>query len=168
MNARDSETPRRRRNRPGAVWRGTLILGTLFGVSLVSVLLAQISSPRGRNLVVPEYFEHATPGARSSQLKGRLFLKEIVYLSNRRIYGKDMQLEQYTPDGITNLVARAPECVFSESNRTVTSTGLLMIAAMDGQFNIATKEGFEASLTNTVLTLSNRVRLNLKQNLLKP
>ena len=146
-----------------------LAILTLLVVGLASVVLAQISSPRGRNLIVPEYFEKAVEaGILTNQLKGRLTLREVEYLPNRLIHGRTMQLEQYTPEGRTSVIARAPECFFNEASRIASSTGRLEIIAMDGRFLITGQQGFQASLTNTALILSNRVRTVLKQNLLQP
>ena len=141
----------------------------LWVTASAAALLAQISSPLGRNLTVPEYFENAgQPGMGTNYLKGRLKLQQVEYLPNRLIYGRTMQLEQYSPEGRTNVIARAPECYFNETNRTASSTGRLEIIAMDGRVLITGHQGFEVSLTNTVLLLSNRVRTVLRQNLLNP
>lgn len=131
---------------------------------------AQVNrSARGRNIAFPEYFERAVrAGQQTNQLKGKLTLGEGEYLPNGLVLGKVMHLEQYTPEGRTNLVARAPECLFNPSTRAAWSTGRLEILAMDGRFAMAGNQGFEASLTNTSLTISNRVRTVLKQSLMKP
>lgn len=130
---------------------------------------AQISAPRGRFLTVPEYYEDAIQGrVLTNQLKARLTMREVQYLPGRVLFGRANQLEQYTPEGRTNVVARAPECFFNETNRLAWSTGQLEIIALDGKFLLRGRDGFQISLTNTVLTVSNRVRTVLKQNLLTP
>ena len=146
----------------------------LAGIALVAVLApllqAQLNrSARGRNIVFPEYFEKAVlAGQQTNQLKGKLNLVEGEYLTNGLVLGKTMQLDQYTPEGRTSLVARAPECLFNPTTRAAWSTGRLEILAMEGRFLMVGNEGFQASLTNSTLTLSNRVRTVLKQNLMKP
>jgi hypothetical protein len=100
-------------------------------------------------------------------MKGCLILGEGEYLPGGLVLGKVMQLEQYTPEGRTNLVARAPECLFDPAAHLAWSTGRLEIVAMDGRFVLATRHGFQANLTNTTLTLSNRVRTVLQQNLMQ-
>lgn len=149
-------------------WRILAVIA-LLGL-LPSFIEAQINrTARGRNIVFPEYFEKAVvSGQQTNQLKGRLTLAEGEYLTNGLILGKVMQLDQYTPEGRTNLVARAPECLFSPTTRAAWSTGRLEILAMDGQFTMVGNEGFEASLTNSTLTVSNRVRTVFKQSLMKP
>jgi hypothetical protein len=152
------------RRRPAAA--ALLILILTIPMALVEAQLNR--SAHGRNIVYPEYFEKAVlAGQQTNQLKGRLKLAEGDYLTNGLVLGKTMQLDQYTPDGNTNLVARAPECLFDPNTRAAWSTGRLEILAMDGRFFMAGNEGFAASLTNNTLILSNRVRTILKQSLMK-
>jgi hypothetical protein len=155
---------------PPGVYGGWALAGLALIGLLPSLIQGQINrSARGRNIVFPEYFEKAVlSGQQTNQLKGRLTLAEGEYLTNGLIFGKVMKLDQYTPDGHTNLVARAPECLFSPTTRAAWSTGRLEILAMDGRFIMVGNEGFAASLTNTTLTLSNRVRTIFKQSLMKP
>lgn len=146
-----------------------LILLLLLLAGPISMSPAQISAPRGRLLNIPEYYERAVQsGILTNQLKARLTMREVDYRPGRIVFGRTNQLEQYTPDGRTNVVARAPECFFNETNRLAWSTGRLDIIALDGKFLLTGREGFAISLTNTVLIVSNRVRTVLKQNLLNP
>lgn len=138
--------------------------------ALSPLVLAQLNrSARARNILFPEYYEKAVrAGLRTNQLKGQLRLEEGQYITNGLILGQGMLIEQYTPEGRTNLVARAPECIVNPVTRIASSTGSLEIIAMEGRFTIRGRQGFEAGVTNTTLTLSNRVRTILNQNLLKP
>lgn len=166
---RPAPVPVRASHRPGAAAKAAGLAVGLAFVAAASVVLAQISSPRGRDLVVPEYNEKAVQaGQLTNQLKGQLRLKEVEYLPNRLVRGRHMQLDQYAPDGRTNVAARAPECYFDERSRTAWSTGRLEIIARDGWLEVVGRGGFQVSLTNTTLLLSNRVRTVIKQNLLKP
>jgi hypothetical protein len=152
-------------------WSQALTLPAMVALIVMApVVHAQLNrTARGRNIVFPEYYEKAVLSRQqTNQLKGRLTLMEGEYLPSGLILGKTMQLDQYTPDGHTNLVARAPECLFNPTNRAAWSTGRLEIVAMDGRFIMSGNEGFEASLTNTTLTLSNRVRTVFKQSVMKP
>jgi len=157
----------RRTNRRRWRW---LAVGAGFLLLAVPLLEAQLNrSGRGRNIVYPEFYEKAVlAGQLTNQLKGRLTLAEGEYLTNGLVLGKTMRLEEYTPEGRTNLVARAPECLFNPDTHVAWSTGRLEILAMEGRFIMAGNQGFEASLTNSSLIVSNRVRTVIKQSLMKP
>ncbi len=162
----------RRRTGPWPIAVG-LALASLLGLlglgGLTSRAPGQISMPRARQLSIPEYYEDAVQArALTNQLRARLTMREADYLPGRIIFGRVNRLEQYNPEGRTNVIALAPECFFNQTNRLAWSTGRLDIVALDGKFMVTGREGFQLSLTNTVLIVSNHVRTVLQQNLLNP
>jgi hypothetical protein len=88
------------------------------------------------------------------------------YLSNDLVLLTTMHLEHYQLDGRTNLVARAPECFFDIESRVASSTGSLEIVGLGGAFVVHGQQGFEVRMTNSTLTLSNRVRTVIRQDML--
>lgn len=154
---------RRSKQKQKAIAIACLVLLMAFAVG------AQLNRfARGRNIVYPEYNEKVVrAGLLTNQMKGCLILGEGEYLPNGTVLGNAMRLEQYTIDGRTNLVARAPECIFNPATRLAWSTGRLDIVAMEGRFNLSGRRGFQANLTNTTLIVSNRVRTVLQQNILR-
>ena len=75
-----------------------------------------------------------------------------------------MQLEHYELDGKTNLIARAPECLFDMETRIAWSTGRLEIVAMSGAMRVEGNHGFQVQMTNSVLIISNRVRTVIERD----
>lgn len=101
----------------------------------------------------------------TNRLKGMLMGAQGRHLSNQVYRVNQMQLEHYELDGKTNLIARAPECLFDMDERIAWSTGRLEIVGLAGAMRMEGNEGFEARMTNSTLTISNRVRTVLRQNL---
>lgn len=65
------------------------------------------------------------------------------------------KLKSFSTNGVLDMEARAPQCVFDTVQRTVSSTGLLQIQTANDRFLIE-GHGFLMQ-TNGNLTLSNRV-----------
>ncbi|PYJ00047.1 MAG: hypothetical protein DME25_21605 [Verrucomicrobia bacterium] len=85
------------------------------------------------------------------------------YITNDTWRLTQMRLEHFQFDGQTNLVAQAPQCLFDEETRVAWSTGRLEIVGLHGALFVEGNEGFEARMTNSTLTISNRVRTVLRQ-----
>ena len=137
------------------------VLG-LAGMALVLAvpLLAQIRGGiQATGWKYPERYElPITAKGQTNRLKALIMGQEGRHLSNRVYLVTRMQLEHYELNGQTNLVAQAPECLFNLEDRIAWSTGRLEIVAMNGAMKVEGNEGFEVLMTNSVLTLSNRVR----------
>lgn len=88
-------------------------------------------------------------GAKARQQPGGLILVD------------QMRIDSLQPDGGTNIIARAPECVFDFVERVAQSTGRLEVASADGQYRISGQQGFACWLTNTYIILSNHVRTEI-------
>jgi hypothetical protein len=142
-----------------------LALGSL----LAWPLLAQIrSGGQASGWKYPERYElPILAKGQTNRLKGLLMGQQGQHLSNQVYRVNQMQLEHYDLDGKTNLIARAPECLFNMDDRIAWSTGRLEIIGLAGAMRMDGNEGFEARMTNSTLTISNRVRTVLRQGLAK-
>jgi hypothetical protein len=116
----------------------------------------------------PEYYETLPTGrSQTNRLRGLLMGAEGSPVSNEVVRVKQMHIEHYQLDGQTNLVARAPECFFDARSKVAWSTGRLEIVGMSGTMFVEGNEGFQVRMTNSTLTISNRVRTVLRQGLVK-
>jgi hypothetical protein len=131
-------------------------------------LVAQIQQgSKGTALRFPEYYETPLPGKnRSYPLKGLFSGEQGRHLSNSLYFVIGMRLEHHEPDGTTNLLARAPECLFDTGTHMAWSTGRLEIVGMGGALTIQGNQGFQANMTNSTLIISNRVRTVIQRSLL--
>jgi hypothetical protein len=141
----------------------------LLAVALVGPLAGQIREGfRGSAWKFPEYYELPLIGrSQTNRLKGMILGEHGQHLSNRVFRVTHMHLEHYELDGRTNLLARAPECLFDMETRVAWSTGRLEIVGMGGAMHVEGNAGFQARMTNSVLLISNRVRTVIRQDLVK-
>lgn len=140
----------------------------LFVLTVVAPLVAQIQQGfKGTAWKFPEYYEMPLVGrSRGFPLKGLISGEHGRHLSNSIYLVTGMRLEHYEFEGVTNLQARAPECLFDTDTRVAWSTGRLEIVGMGGALTIHGNQGFQASLTNSILIISNRVRTVIERGLL--
>jgi hypothetical protein len=75
-----------------------------------------------------------------------------------------VRIEYFGLDGKTNMVVVAPEAFFDSNPRIAWSTGRLDITAMGGAMRVRGNEGFQVRMTNSTLTISNRVRTVIRQD----
>ena len=141
----------------------------VLGFLVALPLLGQIRQGfTGSSWKFPEYYEIPfTGGIQTNKLRGLALGSEGYHLSNRLFRVTDMHIEHYGMDSRTNLVARAPECLFDASTRVAWSTGRLEIVAMDGEMTMRGTHGFQVRMTNSTLTISNRVRTTIRHGLVK-
>lgn len=144
------------------------VLAALGGAFLLSLpLAAQLSRFSVMDFKFPEFYE-APPGSRAQAQKllpkGLLAGAKGQPVSNDIYLITTMRLEHYQPDGRTNLIARAPECLLNTDTRVAWSTGRLEIVGMEGALLVEGHHGFRAFMTNSSLTISNRVRTILHQD----
>jgi hypothetical protein len=140
----------------------------LLALAAAAPLWAQIQPGfKGSGWKFPEYYETARSATnRTYPLKGLISGAEGRHLSNSFYFVTGMQLEHYEWNGATNLLARAPECLFNMETRVASSTGRLEIVGMGGTLTIEGNQGFQARMTNATLTVSNRVRTTIRQGLI--
>ena len=162
----------RRRHRGGNGWTQVLMLAVAAGAISLSPLPGQIARyVKGKDLRWPDFYE--TPGAgrsHTNRLRGMLMGAEGQSLSNDLFVVRltQMRLEHYDLLGKTNLVALAPECLFDTQNRVAWSTtSRLDIVGMNGALLVHGDQGFHLVMTNSTMTVSNRVRTTLRQDMLK-
>jgi hypothetical protein len=148
--------------RSGAGWPFLLAL------ALAAPLVAQVQQGfKGSGWKFPEYYETPLPGERRTYpLKGLISGEQGRHLSNNFYFVTGMLLEHYEWSGVTNVVARAPECLFDMQARVAWSTGRLVIVGNGGELTIAGNHGFRATMTNSTLIISNRVRTVIQRGLL--
>jgi len=119
---------------------------------------------KARDVKFPEFYENPMMGkSQTNKLKGLLMGAEGQYLSNELFLVTQMRLEHYQPDGRTNVVAKAPQCIFDNEARLAWSTGRLEVIGVNGGLRIEGNEGFQVQMTNSSLIVSNRVRTVLHQ-----
>ncbi len=145
-----------------------LVVGVM--TLLVAPVLGQLRSGfKGRGSKYPEYFElPLTGGSQTNRLRGMFFGNEWQHLSNKVFRVTAMRIEHYEMSGGTNLVAVAPECLFDADARVAWSTGRLDIVGMNGGITIRGNRGFQARMTDSTLTISNRVRTVIQRELVRP
>jgi len=116
---------------------------------------------RGSDFSVPENYgpPHETQlksllqGAEAEPFEGDLTLILI----------RQLLLQTFAEDGTTQLVVRAPVCVFDRRRREVRSAGRFEARSGDGNF-LQEGEGFLFQMTNLNLTISNRVRTTIRSS----
>lgn len=137
---------------------------------LAAPLPGQIRSGfKGSGSKYPEYFEMPlTGGSQTNRLRGMFFGNEWQHLSNKVFRVTMMRIEHYEMSGGTNLVAIAPECLFDADARVAWSTGRLDIVGMNGGITIRGNRGFQARMTDSTLTISNKVRTVIQRELVRP
>src|SRR5438874_1519288 len=124
----------------------------------------QIFGAKGFKYPVP--FEGTNePALRIARYKALLTLQKVTPLTNGLLGGIGMQIENYQQDGKTNLIARAPECLFDQATRVASSTNRLELESPNG----LTIEGvgFLCYLTNFNLIISNDVHTVVLQQMLQ-
>ena len=148
--------------RSGRGWPLLLVL------AVAAPIVAQIQQgSRATAWKFPEYYEIPLPGKnRTFPLKGLICGEQGRHLSNSLYFVTVMQLEHYAVEGVTNLLARAPECLFNMESHMAWSTGRLEIVGMSGAMTVEGNQGFQANLTNSTLIISNRVRTVIQRGLL--
>src|SRR5207247_1750156 len=105
------------------------------------------------------------PALRIARYQALLMLQQVTPLTNGLLGGVGMQIEIYQQDGKTNLIARAPECLFDQGTRVASSTNRLELESPNGLSIEGV--GFLCYLTNLNLIISNDVRTVVLQQLLQ-
>jgi hypothetical protein len=148
----------------GRHWAVLFALGLLAAVPL----RGQLGNMVIRNFKLPELYDTLLTGrSQTNRLKG-LFMGAVGHpVTNEVLRFTQMHIEHYQFDGQTNLIARAPECFFDRESKVAWSTGRLEIVGMSGAMFVEGNDGFQVRMTNSTLTISNRVRTVLRQGLVK-
>src|SRR5262249_31295073 len=110
-------------------------------------------------------FEQTNATVRSSRPKSLLVAGEAQVLSNDLYSAKIVLIENYQLDGKTNVIIRAPECVFNADDTIAYSTNRLELDSPSGLHIDGI--GFISYLTNFDVVISNNVRTFVQQRLLQ-
>lgn len=147
--------------------RRKLLLSVGLGALIGGPLLAQLSQTAIiRGFKFPELYElpKVAGGSQTNRMKGLFVGVEGHTISNDVVRFKGVRIEYYGLDNKTNMTAVAPEAFFERDSRIAWSTGRLEIVAMDGAMRVEGNEGFQVRMTNSTLTISNRVRTLIRQD----
>lgn len=124
---------------------------------------------KGSGSKYPEYYPSVPgTGTQTNRLRGLFFGQDWQHLSNRVFRVNGMRIEHYEFTGTTNLVAVAPECLFDAEARVAWSTGRLEIVGQEGAVTLQGNRGFFATMTNSTLMISNRVKTSIRRELAGP
>ena len=139
-----------------------LVLAMLLSVSL----LAQLSQNNViRGFKLPERYETLAVGrGQTNRMRGIFIGAEGHTISKDLVRFIGVRIEHFGLDGMTNMVVVAPEAFFDNKPRVAWSTGRLEIVAMGGAMRVRGNEGFQVRMTNSTLTISNRVRTVIRQD----
>ena len=118
-----------------------------------------------RGFKFPEFYER--PAGQTNRVLKTLITGSEARPSAGGYDVKDMRIETFEETGMTNIIARAPQCNVDLSRRVVWSTGRLEVATANGQFWTEGNEGFYCRMSNTVVILSNQVRTVINRQLVQ-
>jgi hypothetical protein len=142
----------------------------MLGLAAAAVpLLAQLGQQRrAKDFKYREPYEISGPRFNvTNRTRSFVLGAEGTYLSNNLWLLTGARLEYYAPAGnVTNLVAKAPECLLDLSNRVASSTGRLDLFGSQHRVFVRGNEGFIFFLTNSTLIVSNHVRTYIHPELL--
>ena len=137
------------------------------GDSASNVPTPQNAAAHKQDFTMVEYYD--TP-SNQTQMKSRLSGAEAQPLPGGLLVVKQLVLETFNPDGSTQAVVGAPECIYDMhdmQNRTANSAGHLRLQSGDGK--ISTEgDGFLWRQDDSFLTISNHVYTLIKTSALKP
>ena len=138
----------------------------VFAMLVSASLLAQLSQNNViRGFKLPERYETlATGRSQTNRMKGIFIGAEGHMISKDLARFIGVRIEHFGLDGKTNMVVVAPEALFDKESRVAWSTGRLEIVAMSGAMRVRGDEGFQVRMTNSTLTISNRVRTVIRQD----
>lgn len=123
------------------------------------LVLAATISPAQTNLTghasdftSVEYY----PSPNQQQIKSRLSGAEAQPLPGGLLAIKQLKLETFGPDGKSEIVVNAPECLYDQLGGTASSTGRLQVQYQEGKIRVE-GEGFLWRQSDSSLTISNRI-----------
>jgi hypothetical protein len=132
---------------------------TRLAMASVILILAATASLAQSNVVghasdftSVEYY----PAPNQQQMKSRLSGAEAQPLPGGLLAIKQLKLETFGPDGKSEIVVNAPECVYDQLSGTASSAGRLQVQYQAGKIRVE-GEGFLWRQGDSFLTISNRV-----------
>jgi lipopolysaccharide export system protein LptA len=123
----------------------------------------------GQNFLETKNFRVAEPydPPHETQTKSLLEGAKARRLPDGKWFITDATLHTFRVTGEQDLVAKAPECLYSPVTHTANSDGPLHAQMADGSFSIEGK-GFEAQQTNSTLRISNQVHTVVQPKMIGP
>lgn len=101
------------------------------------------------------------PAPNQQQMKSRLSGAEAQPLAGGLLAIKQLKLETFGPDGKSEIIVNAPECIYNQLSGTASSAGRLQVQYQEGKIRVE-GEGFLWRQSDSFLTISNRVSTVLK------
>ena len=128
---------------------------TALVVSLAAVVMAQSPALLGpaNRLKVPEFY----PAPNQKQFKSLVQSATAEPINEDEVRATQVRVETFKEDGTLESVVEAPECIYNFKSRSIHSAGPIEAHTGDGRMRIQ-GEGFQLTLTNKSLTISNNVR----------
>ena len=126
------------------------------GLLFIAVAHGQLqSTPVGHatDFTSDSYFEPP----HEQQVKVRLSGAEASPLPGGLLEVKKLKVETFNAAGRTELVVRAPQCIYAPLDGVANSAGHLELRSGDGKFRVE-GDGFLWRQNESTLTISNRVR----------
>lgn len=143
-------------NHRATMTRFWLTAGAVWLAAAAPGLWAQ-QSGHATDFTTTEYYEPP----RQQQVKSILSGAEALPQPGGLLIIKRLKLQTFDPDGKTQIIVIAPECIYDTLGATARSAGPLQLQNGDGTFRVE-GEGFLWRQTNNFLTISNQVRTRIE------
>jgi hypothetical protein len=140
-------------------FNGTVLIALFFAAAWFAAAVVRAQQNAGAHasdFSSVEYFD----APHQQQMKSRMSGAEAQPQPGGLLAIKQLKLEMFNTNGVTQAVVEAPECVYESlngTNGTASSPGHLQIRTGDGNLQID-GEGFLWRQTNQWLTISNHVQ----------
>ncbi|HTY88589.1 MAG TPA: hypothetical protein VMB80_14070 [Candidatus Acidoferrum sp.] len=134
-------------------------LGLAAGAAWLAALASGLRAQQGghaTDFTTTDYYEPP----RQQQIKSIVSGAEALPQSGGVLIIKQLKLQTFEPDGKTQIIVTAPECIYDTVGATARSAGRLQLQNGDGTFWVE-GEGFLWRQTNNFLTISNQVRTRI-------
>jgi len=134
-----------------------LVLAVSFFISTSSNHAQQTAAGHASDFSSVEYFD----APNEKQMKSRLSGAEASPEAGGLLEIKQLKLEMFDTNGVTEAVVEAPECAYDTMKGVASSAGHLQLRTGDGNLQIE-GDGFLWRQTNQWLTISNHVQTVIK------
>jgi lipopolysaccharide export system ATP-binding protein len=144
-------------------FRPLVLCGVLFWIALFTSNANAQLKLHDFKFAIP--FEQTNAPAIRNRPKTLFTAGQARTLSNDFYRAEVVMIENYQQDGKTNLIIRAPDCLFDATKNTASSTNRLELESPSGLH--VEGMGFVSYLTNFNIIISNDVRTSIRQQLLQ-
>ena len=129
-----------------------LILSAFLALGFFAVRAQQSTAGHASDFSSVEYFEPPHQQLMKSRLSGA----EAQPQAGGLLVIKQLKLEMFNTNGATEVVVKAPDCVYDTLRGVASSPGHLRLETGDGKSHVE-GDGFLWRQTNSFLTISNNV-----------